>query len=243
MAQKRKSEVDADFPRKSVSNNTEYSPLYLSTNNESVITMDRRILFDQAPNSWLVKVINGRVEGDTSGDTQDHPLQLPLPTWFVQSIADWAQPLSTEKIYFAYNDEAVMRVLNAIGWDANDHQDLPIEITPRMGRKHGVSELATYLSSMMRVCDFEKAGSVTNEFTLKQVNAYIVHGSGEPAACASTTTRMTQKSFDAFMSIFTDNNPNMTPRVLVRQNLMQIVRMEQNLFGKGHVIYVDLYGV
>jgi len=102
--------------------------VYLAANSDRVYCVHMAKLLDKAPNSWIAKAILGRAPADASGSTQDKPLFLPVPGWFIQAVADWCMPLSTGSVFFEHPHDGVVEVLTAMGWPAADGGDLPVHL-------------------------------------------------------------------------------------------------------------------
>lgn len=102
--------------------------VFVATNHEGVYCIHLLKLLSRAPNSWFAKAILGRAPGDTAGSTQERPLFLPVPSWFVRGVADWCMPMSTGSIFFEHPHDSVVELLTAMCWPAAEGGDLPVHL-------------------------------------------------------------------------------------------------------------------
>ena len=117
-------EIDPNVDKERLRTQEPLQSLFVYTNNDTCIVLHRAKLLSCAPDSWFAKLIADPARG-TDGDTQETPHRLALPTWFVQDVADWTQPMSTDKLHSAHSDAALKEMLNAIGWKRTE-RDLPV---------------------------------------------------------------------------------------------------------------------
>lgn len=162
--------------------------LFLYTNMDTCIVLHLPKLLDKAPDSWFAKLVHDPERG-TQGNSQEEPYRVALPTWFVQDVADWTQPMSTQRVHSSRPDEAMREMLAAIGWTATD-RDLPvafIEKTPSVAPGVGVSQmllclLSDYLPSRLT----KKLGSVQAQCKQKRYIFYCPSVGGKPADYGTT---------------------------------------------------------
>lgn len=141
--------------------------LFLYTTGDTCLVLQCEKLLRLAPDSWFAKLARDRERG-TRGNTQENPLRVPLPTWFVQDVADWTQPMSTTRIHSSRPSTAVREVLAAIGW-SDSQLDLPMSFSESKSRGHTVADsLVDSLSARMAAHTRDSLGKKLTKGTTRQ---------------------------------------------------------------------------
>lgn len=138
----KRSHSAADLPHNNDSNRRclqhYQDQLFVYTNNDACIVLQCEKLLRLASTSWFAKLVRDTERGD-AGNTQENPIRVSLPTWFVQDVADWTQPLSTTRIHSSRSDTAVREMLAAIGW-VDTETDLPMSFSNATSPGHTVGD-------------------------------------------------------------------------------------------------------
>lgn len=121
-------ELPAPEPKES---NTTQPLFFVYATSDRCFSICVEKLLAKAPNSYFAMLWTRRNQMSGEGESQANPMRVAVPEWFVQAVADWAQPMApSDAVFVGIPDKIALEQLRAVGWSSVGEGDLPTTFKP-----------------------------------------------------------------------------------------------------------------